>query len=69
LGPHANGSAETQAEEPVRWRRPQASELHLRDLGLESIDVVHAGSDSYLLSPKIRALAISKVATELDQRR
>lgn len=41
----------------------------LRDLGLESIDVVHAGGDSYPLSPKIRALAISKVATELDQRR
>lgn len=41
----------------------------LRDLGLESIDVVHAGGDSYPLSPKIRALAISKVATELGQRR
>ena len=31
--------------------------------------VVHAGGDSYPLSPKIRALAISKVATELGQRR
>ena len=47
-------------------------EVHARrppDLGLESLDVVHAGDDSYPLSPKIRALAISKVATELGQRR
>ena len=41
----------------------------IRDLRLESIDVVHAGGDTYPLSPKIRALAISKVGTELDQRR
>ena len=41
----------------------------LRDLGLESIDVVHVGGDSYPLSRKIRALAIAKVATELGQRR
>jgi predicted AAA+ superfamily ATPase len=41
----------------------------IRDLGLESIDVVHAGSDTYPLSTKIRALAISKLTTELSRAR
>jgi uncharacterized protein len=59
-------------EESLLAPRPDphlSMHVALRDLGLESIDVVHAGGDSYPLSPKIRALAISKVATELDQRR
>jgi predicted AAA+ superfamily ATPase len=41
----------------------------IRDLGLESIDVVHAGSDTYPLSTKIRALAISRLTTELGRAR
>lgn len=41
----------------------------IRDLGLESIDVVHAGGDTYPLSTKIRALAISRLTTELGRAR
>ena len=41
----------------------------IRDLGLESIDVVHAGSNTYPLSTKIRALAISSLTTELGRAR
>ena len=41
----------------------------IRDLGLESIDVVHAGGDTYPLSPKIRALAISRLTTALGRAR
>lgn len=37
----------------------------IRDLGLESVDVVHVGGDTYPLSTKIRALAISRLTTEL----
>jgi len=36
-----------------------------QDLGLESIDVVHAGGETYPLSTKIRALAISRLTTDL----
>jgi hypothetical protein len=39
--------------------------LAIQDLGLESIDVVHAGDSTYPLSTKIRAVAISRLATEL----
>jgi uncharacterized protein len=41
----------------------------IQDLGLESIDVVHAGRDTYPLSPRIRALAISRLTTELSRGR
>ncbi|MBI2528624.1 MAG: DUF4143 domain-containing protein [Candidatus Rokubacteria bacterium] len=41
----------------------------IRDLGLESIDVVHVGGDTYPLSTKIRALAISSLTTELGRAR
>ncbi len=41
----------------------------IQDLGLELIDVIHAGRDTYPLSPKIRALAISQLTTELGQAR
>ena len=37
----------------------------IQDLGLESIDVVHAGGDTYPLSTKIRAVAISGLTTDL----
>jgi predicted AAA+ superfamily ATPase len=43
--------------------------IAIQDLGLESIDVVHAGRDTYPLSPKIRALAISRLTTELGRAR
>jgi predicted AAA+ superfamily ATPase len=43
--------------------------IALRDLGLESIDVVHTGEDTYPLAPRIRALAISRVATQLGRTR
>jgi hypothetical protein len=38
----------------------------IRDLGLESIDVVHAGRDTYPLATNIRALSISRVTTALS---
>jgi predicted AAA+ superfamily ATPase len=41
----------------------------IQDLGLESIDVIHVGRDTYPLSPKIRALAISQLTTELARSR
>jgi hypothetical protein len=41
----------------------------IRDLGLESIDVVHAGRATYPLSTKIRALAISDLTTQLSRTR
>jgi predicted AAA+ superfamily ATPase len=37
----------------------------IQDLGLESVDVVHAGSHTYPLSTRIRALAISRVSAQL----
>jgi uncharacterized protein len=39
--------------------------IAIQDLGLESIDVVHAGGETYPLSTKIRALAISRLTTDL----
>jgi predicted AAA+ superfamily ATPase len=39
----------------------------IRDLGLESLDVVHVGGDTYPLSTKIRALAISGLTTGLGR--
>ena len=41
----------------------------LGDLGLESIDVVHAGHDTYALAPKIRALSITGLAAAVGRRR
>jgi predicted AAA+ superfamily ATPase len=41
----------------------------IHDLGLESIDVIHAGGETYPLSNKIRALAISNLTTDLIQDR
>ena len=43
--------------------------LAMRDLGLDSIDVVHAGRDTYPLSTRIRALAISRLSSTLAERR
>ena len=43
--------------------------IAMQDLGLESIDVVHTGRDTYPLSPRIRALAISRLTTELGRAR
>lgn len=37
----------------------------LADLGVESIDVVHAGKDTYSLAPKVRALALSRLTKDL----
>jgi predicted AAA+ superfamily ATPase len=39
--------------------------IAMEDLALESIDVVHVGLDTYPLAPRIRALAISRVTTDL----
>jgi uncharacterized protein len=41
--------------------------IAIQDLDLESIDVVHVGRDTYPLSPKIRALSISRLTTELSR--
>jgi hypothetical protein len=43
--------------------------IAVEDLGLESIDVVHAGGETYPLSTKIRALAISRLTTDLIRSR
>jgi len=43
--------------------------IAVEDLGLESIDVVHAGGETYPLSTKIRALAISRLTTDLIRAR
>jgi hypothetical protein len=37
----------------------------MEDLGLERIDVVHAGVDTYPLSDAIRAVAVSRLTTDL----
>ena len=41
--------------------------IAMRDLDLESIDVVHAGRDTYPLSTSIRAVAISRLTTDVAQ--
>lgn len=43
--------------------------IAIQDLGLDSIDVVHVGRETYPLSTKIRALAISALTTELGRAR
>ncbi len=37
----------------------------LRDLRLERLDVLHAGAESWMLGPRIRALALSRILGEL----
>ena len=37
----------------------------IHDLSLESLDVVHVGRETYPLAPNIRALAISRLTTDL----
>lgn len=39
--------------------------ISMQDLGLESLDVIHTGRETYPLAPKIRALAISRLTMEL----
>jgi predicted AAA+ superfamily ATPase len=39
--------------------------IALEDLGLESIDVIHVGHETYPLAPKIRAVTISRLLTDL----
>ena len=39
--------------------------IAIEDLGLEGIDVVHAGAETYPLSDRIRAVAISRLETDL----
>lgn len=41
----------------------------IQDLGLESLDVIHAGRESYPLAPKIRALTISRLTMDLVRTR
>jgi predicted AAA+ superfamily ATPase len=42
--------------------------IAIEDLDLESLDVVHAGADTYPLSDAIRAVALSRVTTDLALR-
>lgn len=37
----------------------------LQDLGLSRLDVIHAGDETYPLAPRIRAVALSRVLTDL----
>ena len=39
------------------------------DLGLESLDVIHVGRDTYPLGPKIRAVSVSRLTVDLDSGR
>ena len=41
----------------------------IHDLGLESLDVIHVGRETYPLAPKIRAVAVSQVITDLVRTR
>lgn len=43
--------------------------IAIDDLGLETIDVIHAGATTYPLSDRIRAVAVSRVTTDLASRR
>jgi hypothetical protein len=37
----------------------------MEDLRLEALDVIHVGRDTYPLAPKIRAVAVSRLTTDL----
>lgn len=39
----------------------------IQDLDLESLDVIHIGRESYPLAPRIRALAVSRLTTDLPR--
>jgi uncharacterized protein len=39
--------------------------IALADLGLERLDVIHAGSETYPLAPRVRALACSRILSDL----
>ena len=43
--------------------------IAIHDLGLESLDVIHVGRETYPLAPKIRAVAVSQVITDLVRTR
>jgi predicted AAA+ superfamily ATPase len=43
--------------------------IAFEDLRLDTLDIVHAGDDTYPLSDRIRALAISRATTDLAPRR
>jgi hypothetical protein len=43
--------------------------LAIQDLGLESLDVVHVGRETYPLAAKIRAVAASRLTTDLPRSR
>ncbi len=48
---------------------PQATRsmhIALEDLGLASVDVIHAGRDSFPLAPRIRAVALSRMLDDID---
>ena len=38
----------------------------LHDLGLASLDVVHAGQHTFPLDRRVRALALSRIASDLQ---
>jgi hypothetical protein len=40
--------------------------IALADLGLERLDVVHAGHDSYPLAPRVRVVALERLLDDLD---
>jgi hypothetical protein len=37
-----------------------------RQLGLAHIDVIHAGNDTYPLAPRVRAVAASRLLTDVE---
>jgi hypothetical protein len=53
----------------IRASRKKSMHVAIQELGLESIDVVHVGAGTYPLSNKIRALAVSRLTTDLIQGR
>jgi hypothetical protein len=53
------------------FKRPSAPELTpsmkiaIEDLGLSSVMVIHAGPESYAMGPRIRAVAMKNLLSEL----
>ena len=66
------GGARRRGFEFKRTDAPAATKsmhIALEDLGLQGIDVIHAGAETYPLAPKIRAVSIGRLGADLRLRR
>ena len=48
-----------------RYRVTPSMRSALRDLRLDTLDIVHAGSDSFSLAERVRALALRRIVDDL----